>query len=217
MPSKARIQFRDKALPAVERLVDSHTALRKGAKGPDPHNTVLQASVFILCAAWERYVEDVLIESLEKLLKCRISPKEFPDSVQIQIKQAVHHENLHHADILKLAGDGWKDVHRESAQERIEKFNTPKPENIDKLFFQQLGLKDLSAKWSTDPAEIKAFVVTRGDIAHNGIDAEKVSKDDTIHFKTILARTVKETDEAIYEFLKAPEQTGKAPWQKTAK
>ncbi len=169
----------------------------------------------MLCASWELYCESVLIEALDKLLEYKENPDTFPDAVQMQLKTAVHGDNAAKSRALELAGDGWKKVLRDAAVDKVGRFNTPKPENIDKLFRQFLGVKDLSSSWAGGAEEVESFVVLRGDIAHNGVEAEKVNRDSATHLKAVISKVVTETDDALYAFLR--EETGKAPWQKTAK
>jgi len=139
------------------------------------------------------------------------------DSIQIQLKLAVHNENVFKSDVLSLSGTGWRVVYANIVREKCKNLNTPKADNLDMLFKQCLGLKDISKTWSHSPTEIDSFVRRRGHIAHKGSEAPKVSKTDTVHFKALIQKTISDTDDAVYSFLKHDTPFGKAPWQKTAK
>ncbi|MBF9051293.1 hypothetical protein GTA62_08315 [Roseobacter sp. HKCCD9010] len=204
-------------IPEVGLLIASHTELRRGKKGRDPHNSILKSSVMMLCAIWELYCESVLEEAVAKLLEAKSDPQTLPDAIKGQIKQAVYHENVWKSDPLSLAGFGWRDVHLRIVKERCASFNTPKPKQLDDLFKKMLGLKELSKSWTVQPSEIENFVKLRGEIAHRGTDAANVPRDDAIHYKVMISKTISETDDAIYDFLRAEENTGRAPWQKTSK
>lgn len=204
-------------LPEVERLVASHKELRKGKKGPDPHNAILKSSVLLLCAIWELYCEAVLEEAVEKLLNSKENVTELPEAIKTQLIQAVYDKNVWKSDPLKLAGFGWRDVHMKIVGDKCAAFNTPKPTPLDDLFKKMLGLKEISKSWSTSNGEIEGFVTLRGEIAHRGTDASSVSREKATHYKAMISKTITETDDAVYDFLKLAENCGKAPWQKTSK
>jgi len=67
MLSKARIKARDRMLPEIGKLLDAHTELRKGKRGPDNHNSILRSSLLMLCATWELYCENLAFEAAMKL------------------------------------------------------------------------------------------------------------------------------------------------------
>lgn len=217
MPSRSRIVARDKMLPEVEMLMDAHSTLRKGKKGPDNHNSVLRSSIVMLCATWELYCESVVAEVAFKILKKIEKVDVLPEAIKKQLIQAVYHENVWKSDPLKLAGTGWKLVHIEIVRMKCRELNTPKSENLDDLFKQCLGFKDISKCWSYGSGEIDKLVRLRGSIAHRGSDAEKVSRETAAHFKSVISKSISETDDALYDYLKLPHFLNAAPWQKTAK
>ena len=64
----------------------------------------------MLCAAWERYIEDVLLDSAKYLSGNLDSPKTLPKDVQKTIAKEIKKDD-HELRCLDLAGDGWKAFH----------------------------------------------------------------------------------------------------------
>jgi hypothetical protein len=215
MPSQARIKARDKMLPAIDRLVESYAELRTGRRGPDPHNAILQAGVVMICATWELYCESVLVEAANKLVQKVNDPTRLPEAVKRRLKLAVHDKEVDKSDPLALAADGWKLKLLETVGAESRTLNTPKSERIEALFRVNLGLRNLPNSWTHSAAEIDDFVTLRGDIAHNGTDASNVSQTQIRHIKSLVSKTITDTDDAVYEYLKRPDITGAAPWQRT--
>lgn len=153
MPSKARTLAKDKMLPEVRRLLESHAELRKGSKGPDPHNTVLKSAVVFLCATWEYYCENVALEAVKKIAGSDIKPADLPDAIKWQLKLSVYDADLNKSNPLNLAGDGWKEVLVGVGEKYCEALNTPKSKPIDKLFQKCIGLKKVSERWSNSRYE----------------------------------------------------------------
>jgi len=202
-------------MPEVRRLVEAHKILREGSKGPDPHNAVLKSAVVFLCATWEIYCESVALEAATKISEAKIDPQELPEAMQWQIKVLVHDADVQKSKPLSLAGDGWRKVVVEVAEKFCDALNTPKSKPIDELFQKSIGLKKLSGSWTHCRSEIDSFGAVRGDIAHMGADAPKVSKEEILHYLSIISKSITDTDNAVYDHLKHANLLGKAPWQKT--
>lgn len=217
MPSKARIAARDYMLPEIEKIISSHKSLRKGQRGPDTHRSILRAGVLFLCATWEVYCEDVVREVAKKLLNQFDDPLKLPGDMQNQLKAAVHHESMVKSTPLRLAGTGWRDVYFQEVDSACGRFNTPKSDKLNDLFKKWVGCKNISSYWSLGAPEIDRFVTLRGEIAHKGSEAAVVSREELVHFKAVVSKTINETDDALYGYLRQPSLLGFAPWQKTSK
>lgn len=217
MPSRARTYARDKMLPEVSQIIDGHTRLRRGQRGPDPDKSILRASVLMLCATWELYCESLLKESVDKLLQHFADPTKLPNDMQGQLKAAVHAEHVVKSTPLRLAGFGWRSVYAESVRSACDRFNTPKSENLNDLFKKWIGLKIISDCWTCGKSEIDDFVSLRGEIAHRGSDSKAVSKDECNHYRTVIEKCIRECDDAMYDYLRKPELLANVPWQRTSK
>ena len=217
MPSQARILARDKMLPELDRILHGHSELRKGKKGPDPHQALLKSGLVMLCATWEVYCENVVFESAKRIRDEIGDPDKLPDSVKRKLNAEVHDENVYKSDPMKLAGAGWKQVYERMTENACNRFNTPKSDKLDKLFFDYVGLKNVSRSWTYGYTEVDDFVSRRGEVAHRGSDSAAITKDQLRHFKVVIAKTVSDTDDALYSFLKSTSVLGRSPWQKTSK
>lgn len=217
MPSKARRNARDYMIPEVEKILSAHKELRNGKKGPDSQKSILRSGVLFLCAAWEVYCEDVVKECADKILESVDDPEKLPNDMKAQLKAAVHHANVVESKPLRLAGLGWRTVYREEVESACRRFNTPRSDKLNDLFKKWVGFRDVSSVWSIGSKEIDAFVSVRGEIAHRGSESPPVTQDQLRHFKSIIAKSIIETDDALYEYLKGERLIGFAPWQKTQK
>jgi hypothetical protein len=101
----------------------------------------------MLCAAWELYVKDVLIETVGFLVNRCDLPKQLPVPVQKTISSYVK-EDKHELKPLELAGDGWENICKYLAAKNASALNTPKSENIGRLFKSLTGYKKISNSWS---------------------------------------------------------------------
>jgi RiboL-PSP-HEPN len=217
MPSRSRIRARDRMLPEIDLLIAAHQELRKGKKGPDNQNSILRSSIVLLCAVWEIYCESVIVECNFKLMRAFTDVRKIPESIQKQIVQEVHNENVWKSEPLRLAGNGWKRVTIDLVREKTRSLNTPKSDNLEMLFLQCLGLKGIAKSWACSGHEIDKLVRLRGSIAHQGTMAEKVLPATAKHYRAIISSAISATDDALYDYLKKPELLAKAPWQKTKK
>jgi len=212
MPSKALEKFETKLLKDVERLIHSHGTLNHAGKGRRGLGHITRSAVFMLCAAWERYIEDLLIEAVQWIIEQVPGVKSLPKIPQKDLASYVKkHKN--ELKVLELSGEGWKNVYKNHVTELSEKLNTPKAEIIDALFEKSLGVT-LSKEWSMSPVEINRFVTLRGDIAHNGCDAKYVTIDSLSNYKGYIQRTVLETDNFMANYLKGLSSTNKQPWRR---
>jgi RiboL-PSP-HEPN len=111
---------------------------------------------------------------------------------------------------LDLAGDGWKTVYIDYVKSVANRLNTPKSDNIDKMFDEILGVNELSSQWSHGRNTIDEFVKLRGEIAHKGGSAIYPKISDLLTYKDMIEKTIKETDNYISDYIK--NTTGKKPW-----
>jgi len=217
MPSKARINARDRMLPEIDRIIEAHHTLRKGRRGRDDQKSILRSAILMLCGTWELYCESVVLEAAIKIARHLEKPIKLPEEVKLQLKQAVHDVTMVKSDPMRLAGEGWRIEYLKIVRQKCSALNTPKSENLDKLFRQCLGLKDISLAWPVSPDEVNKFIRLRGEIAHRGSDSRAVSREDAKHFRSVISKAISATDDAIYDYLKDPAYIGRAPWQKTSK
>lgn len=167
----------------------------------------------MLCAAWERYIEDVLLDSARYLSVNLDSPKTLPKDVQKTIAKEIKKDD-HELRCLDLAGDGWKDFYLEKIEEETDRINTPKSSVVDDLFKRFVGLSDLSTNWTAGANKIDDFVKARGEIAHTGSEATYIRIGNLTDYQDIVIQTVVETDLYLANHLQPLSTNGKTPWRR---
>ena len=214
MPSVALGKFEGAMMKDVNRIIDTHTGLLTGGKGKKALGHRTRAGVLLLCAAWELYIEELLIEAVTACRDKATRPDDLPMPVQKTI--AEHVRNAKHVlKPLVLAGDGWKAVYLDIANEAIVGLNTPKKRNIDQLFDSLVGITEVSNSWSVGAAAVDAFVQARGDVAHRGSDSGyiKIAKlRDT--YMVNICRAAVETDNAVTTHIRGAFTPKSYPWNR---
>jgi hypothetical protein len=128
----------------------------------------------MLCAAWELYVEELLVESAEVLSTRASSPSQLPFAVQKEIAEAVR-ESKHELKPLEMAGDGWQHVYISHVTLLASGLNSPKSTVVDPLFERLTGTVEIWSAWSVSADTVNDFVKARGEIAHRGRAAAYVT------------------------------------------
>nr|WP_239106961.1 HEPN domain-containing protein [Flavobacterium macrobrachii] len=145
----------------------------------------------MLCAAWERYTENILLECIDKILETNIEASSLPKYIKEYISQKVR-ESKNVIYPIELADNGWKNLWKGYAINETNALNTPNSENLNKLFKRFLGIEDFTLMWHQKSLlEINNFIKTRGEIAHNGSKAKYVK------FSTLLKSINTITDNTI--------------------
>lgn len=214
MPSKALTKFENAMLKDVDRIIKTHTSLVQGDKGKKALGHLTRGGVLLLCAAWELYIEELLVEAVCVCRDRANSPDDLPKPVQKAIAKHVA-DSKHELKALGLAGDGWKVMYLEIANEAVVSLNTPKKHNIDQLFSNLVGIQDLSNCWSRGYAAINDFVEARGDVAHRGSDSGyiKVAKLRDVYKEDICLSAI-ETDNAVSTFVRDTFNPKTYPWNR---
>lgn len=205
MPSAARLNFERHLLKDVDALIKAH---REGLRRGRPPSVLTRSGTFLLCAAWELYCEEVLLESFSHILARCGGPTNLHLNVQKTLALAIKNEKSELAP-LQLAGDGWKAYLNTHAETRVKQLNTPSVANITDLFSRIVGV-DVTPSLQPHEIRLRSFISKRGDIAHQGAQAGHVSINDLEADKLFICRLVVELD----NFLIAPVQqiSGHRPW-----
>lgn len=205
----------------VLRLVNIHEKIT--GTGPGRRNQVEvlnKSAIVLLVACWEAYVEDLASLAFDFLLANANVCDVFPNRVLTVAANEIRASHDHRR-VWELAGDGWRNVllaHKKAVlAEYVGTFNTPKPEQIDNLFEQLLGLKSLSNSWiwpktTSDNARkrLKQLVELRGDIAHRVKTSRGVTKAQVVRAAELIDRLATATSNIVREHLHA--RTNKYPW-----
>lgn len=214
MPSAALRKYEGAMMRDVDRIIATHASIQNGGPGNMGLGHLTRAGVLLLCAAWELYIEEVLVEAVNHSIDRSTSPDDLPAIVQRTISDYVR-ASKHNLKPLAMAGDGWKTIYIEIAREWVVGLNTPKRHNIDEGFLKIVGIPDLSNSWTLGPAAINGFVEARGDVAHRGSDAGNIHMNvlrDT--YKVQVTRCAVETDNVLSTFIRGAFQPNTYPWNR---
>jgi len=206
----------------VANLAGIHGELLADKRGrPRDVEVLHKSAVVLLVACWEAYVEDLASTAFRRLLDKARSPVAFPSSVLTAASRPLR-ASQDERDVWKLADTGWRDVLREHCNvilaRHVGKLNTPKPDQVDSLFEQLLGLSSLSSSWHWKGASVtrnkrrlEQLITLRGEIAHRVRASRGVRKTDAAmyyHFVWGLAVT---SSNRVADFLKP--LLGDYPWK----
>jgi HEPN superfamily RiboL-PSP-like protein len=217
MPSVAYSTLMNSLLTDVDRLIDTHVVMNqqiyKGAQGRRHLGHLTRSAVLMLCAAWERYMELLSMETVEQLLSRADHPDKLPKQVRKELaKIAIDSKNELH--VLKMANSGWKDLLRGQATNLAGSLNTPKHGPLDMMFERLTGLSPLSGHWTVGAQVIDDFVSARGDIAHTGSKAGYIAIGTLQTYRTMVPETARETDNAIADHIANIFPDDGRPWRR---
>lgn len=213
MPSTAHKTFRYN-LVDVDRLIEAYKTLRPLGQGRRSLGHITRSAIVTLCASWEQYIEDVVIESVELLRIQFITPTDLPKSVKKKISRNVKSAK-HDLKPLELAGDGWREIYLAYAKGDVASLHSPKSENVSKLFRDHIGLTDpVFECWSLGKEGLDGFVDVRNMIAHQGRKAGRYVKFNEVEYhRNRIEQTVLETDNFLSEQLAQILPNGR-PWRR---
>jgi RiboL-PSP-HEPN len=213
MPSSALDKFEKNLLVDVDRILDSHGELSHGGRGRHGLGHITRGGVLILCAAWELYLEELVVEAGGIMIERSTAPNQLPRQVQKEIAKVVRNSK-HELKALELCGDGWTTVYKNHTHELVTTLNAPKSTKVDLLFNRLLGMQRLSDSWSLGANTIDEFVEARGDIAHRGRDAGYVTIAKLRGYRGQIMTTVIDTDNSVANYLQHSTPSGRSPWRR---
>lgn len=192
------------AVADVNHLMEFHEEV--GGTGAGKREYRLQSlnksAIVLLCASWESYVEDVIVECADAAILEADHPSKLPKATQ-QLLAALIEREKHELAALSLAGDGWREKAREAILIEVRALNTPKPKQVDGLFATTLGIEDVSSSWSWhrnrsgEPVErLNEFVTLRGAVAHGGVTGS-VNKINVTQARDLVERIIGCTEERL--------------------
>lgn len=201
----------------LEKLYSEKIKRGRGRK-ERKYQILLKSYLVLATACWEAFVEDLVDEALEFLLKeCR-NPNKFPRKVKSVVAEKLKKEK-NSLSIWVLAGAGWKKTLKSHKKEVLDEYaiNTPVYEKIDNMFLSIVGMKNLSSNWhwkGISPGRARelldGYIKIRGDIAHRISTHEKLTMRKVKNFLSFIYRlsTISNNTVRVHLF----KITKKYPW-----
>ncbi|PXX77956.1 HEPN domain-containing protein [Rivihabitans pingtungensis] len=214
MASSAFKEFRYNILDA-KRLHQAHRTVSAGTPGKKGLGHLTRSGVVMLCAAWERYNESVIVEAADYLAQETRDPNNLPLAVRKHLS-SIAKKHIHDLKPMELAGDGWRTLYIAQAIDETSSLNTPKSEKLTVLYDRLTGLANVSAFWTIGAKPVDDFVSARGDIAHNGRKAPYVTADTLLGYIDMIEKVAAEHDNKFCDYLKATSGSTYQPWRRTA-
>jgi hypothetical protein len=211
MPSKSYLNFLHMRKDVL-KIIGTYAHYRDNNLGNRSLGYLTRSGVVMLCAAWERYNEDLLLECIDELCLNISDINDLPIEVKKTLSRLIK-EDQHHLSPIELGGDGWKAVWKNYATIRTEKINTPKVEILNMFFKQYLGINNYSQFWTTvNNNEIDIFISDRGDIAHNGNNAAYIRMSKLRRYQEMIVDNVINIDSMMALELRAMSNANALPW-----
>lgn len=208
MPSYARRNFRRYPLRDVEMLRDMHRSQHQGQGRP--YSVLTRSGIFLLCASWELYCEEVIAESVGHILGWCQDPLNLPEQPRRTLAQGVKSDK-HDLAALRLAGEGWKQYYRDRTTENLAALNTPSSAKVTELFHRLVGV-DTGPVLDPISDRLTLFIRKRGDIAHRGAQAGHVSINDLDSDFELICEAVRDLDNFLINPIRAI--IGHQPWNR---
>ena len=213
MPSDSYINFLHIRIDVL-KLIETHTFYTKNKRGRKNLGHLTRSAVVMLCAAWERYNEDLLLESIEKICSIITDINALNDGIKKTISSKVKLDK-HDQKPIELAGVGWKNVWKNYAEEETKLLNTPKGKQLRKLYLTYLGIPDYTRLWTVNNStEIDRFVSDRGNIAHNGNKASYIRMTKLRSYQDLVIKNVINIDSNMADTIQSMTGSSNLPWDK---
>jgi hypothetical protein len=201
MPSKSYYDFLD-LLEDVDQLRTAHYKSSQGLRGKKKLGFLTRSSIVMLCAAWERYNENILLECIDKILETNIEANSLSKHIKEYLSTKVR-ENKNTIYPIELADNGWKNLWKGYAINDTDALNTPNSENLNKLFKRYMGIENFTSMWHKKSIiKINDFIKLRGEIAHNGSKAKYVRFSTLLNSIEIIIENTIQIDYSLSQHLK---------------
>ena len=171
-------------------------------------------AIVMIIACWQDYIQDRFREFFQYLLDHSDNdPQTMPHDMKSHACRKIK-ENKDISSIWKFSGDGWKEMLKKYADEKLDKFSSPSTERIDELF-KYLGIEKLSKSWSWQgmnnenaKEKLNEYIKLRNEIAHgqnNGEgDNSRPNRDRVEKCLKHIEFLIDKTEEAVRNHVETP-------------
>lgn len=214
--SKA-IQRAKMVLDDVASLLEHHPAQadpKPGRPAGPGYGHLLRSGVALCYTAWEVYVEEALLETVELLME-DTEPVDLPGTLREWVAEAK-------PSPWAFVGDEWRSEVITLVARRIEGddkgrygFNTASVGNVDGLYRQVLGVSPIcGVKWKGRSnamvrREISQLVEIRGEIVHKGTTPSALNLNGVRTWSDFVTRVCDKFDDQLVEFRHGQTSTSK--------
>lgn len=212
MPSIAYKSFKYEYKKDIEKILSNYEELKGTHKGRRSLDHLFRGGVLLLAAAWEIYIENVLVETCKKVSE-DLPLKDLPNQIKKTLSTNSKKEKDELAIINNIGGENWRNYYIQLIIGAVSSLNTPGTKNIDNLFALYLGIDTISSNFTNEGLD--EFIKARGEIAHRMKGEEYLKKDVFIRYVSLIDHLVDDTDKFLYGYMKL--LIGKTPWNNTYK
>jgi RiboL-PSP-HEPN len=200
----------------------------------DPQ-VLLKSGIIFIVTCLDEFVKHLVTEAFDIMLNSSQAGKNhllFPIQVRIMVAEyllensGVSKESWFKdkwkQEVWQLAGDGWLTLlkqHREAVMQRyVERFQSLRQDNIDKLFEHVIGLKQLSHHWQWPGMSnseaircLNTLMDLRGDLVHRNVSHRPIVEEDVSYFSLFATQLAILSVNGVREYLY--NQLGEYPWE----
>lgn len=213
MPSVAYTEY-TKNLKDVHRLIVLHRNISGNDRGKRGLGHLTRGGLLLLCAAWERYIETVLVEGAEFLCSKLTPFTDLPAGPQQNVRDYVNSNETPWTPV-QLSTNDWKLIYVSAINAKVGKLNTPKHEKIKPLFTKYLALPDIGACWTKGTTIIDDFVSLRGEVAHRGREGRYIQFKLLTDHESLIKQYAIETDNQLSDHLRMLVTPNLRPWNRS--
>jgi len=201
-------------LTDVHRLVLLHRRERGTGRGRRGLGHLTRGGLLLLCAAWERYTETVIVEGATFLTRRLTMFNQLPGSVATRVRNHTNSNgNTWHA--AQLTTPDWKRIYLDALDVRVRALNTPKHANLKAMFLDFLNVPDIGTCWGGGTQVVDDFVSLRGEVAHRGGQSRYIRFGQLEAYEASMTGCVLETDNFLSDHLKTLVPPGRRAWYRT--
>lgn len=162
------------ALEDINALLD----LSNSEIGSIHKSNILRSTIVLMVASWEQFIEQLAENTAITIVKRLRDSEPIPEGVKQSIAiYAVKENRSNKRDFSKsvwqIADKGWKTVYVQYCKESTKKINSAYSENIQRLYEDVFGIRDVTSSWSFNAltsddcaSRLDDLVNMRHDIAH---------------------------------------------------
>ena len=215
MQSKARSRLIESKAD-VDRILFIHGEVSDTTVGRKFGVGCLNKSAIVLtCAVWEAYVEDLCEEAVLHLGNHINNSLGLPAALKSTIGRELASQQASNPETIwdALCGDPKTALLLNFTIVRNkywsgQPFNTPKWENVDKLYETTLALSNISECWNwqhvrfpKNRTRLNGYVVLRGGIAHRNASPSSINKPHCRDFLELVEHMAEKMDARVHTYL----------------